>query len=219
MKKQSNSKEFYAGLLTKRYKDNIDLYIEDIVNGDTLVFECCRDFSREILSKSQNWRWLSYRVDDFGINVEAYIIRNLNKWIFKQMQKNRFHTLNSVICWLFDRYVNTMKNIVDKRYKFSIQSSILVNINQDEEVFYAFDFDLLIALEEFLNYEESKKIEILKKVWDQNIFDLDFDIQDMEDLCVRYRAPPPQTFLSMNEKIETGVKQDENGRSQLVFIF
>ncbi|MDD3834353.1 MAG: hypothetical protein PHS42_02665 [Sulfurimonas sp.] len=219
MRKQSNSKEFYAGLLTKKYKNSIELFIEDIVNGDTLFFECCREFAREILSVSVTWHWLNYRVDDFGINVEANIIKNIDKWISNQMQKNRFETLHSFIYWLFDRYVNTMKNLVDKRYRFSIQPTILLSNDYDEEALSEPDLDRFVALDEFLNYKESEKIKILKKVWDQNIFDLDFDIQDMEDLCVRYRAPPPQTFLSMNKEIETGVKQDENGRSQLVFIF
>ncbi len=219
MRKQSNAKEFYAGLLVKRYKNNTDLFIEDIVNGDTLVFECCRDFAREILSVSATWHWLNYRIDDFAINVESYIVKNINKWIDKQMQKNRFDTLHSLIYWFFDKYVNTMKNIVDKRYRFSIESTILVSINEDEEVLYTSNLDCLIALEEFLNYEELEKIKILKKVWNQNILDLDFDIQDMEELCVRYRAPLPKTFLSLNEKIETGVEQDEKGHSQLVFVF
>lgn len=219
MKKQRNSKEFYAGLIIKKYKNNTDLFIKDIMNGDTLVFECCRDFAREILSVSVNWHWLSYRVDDFAINVELYIIKNVNKWIDKKMQKNRFDIFHSLIYWFFDRYVNTMKNIVDKRYRFSIQATILVSINQDEEVVDTCNLDSIVALDKFSNYEESEKIKILKKVWEQNIFDLDFDINDMAELCERYRAPPPQSFLSINEKIETGVEQDENGRSQLVFIF
>ena len=110
-------------------------------------------------------------------------------------------------------------NSMDPRYKFSIYSTFLVSIDEYEEIGNNDVTDASIVLEEFFNYRELEKIAILKKLWADNIFDSDFDLQDMREICVRYRAPPPEEFLSMNEKIETGVEQVGNGHSQLVFIF
>ncbi|MDQ7021581.1 MAG: hypothetical protein Q9M91_07220 [Candidatus Dojkabacteria bacterium] len=76
-----------------------------------------------------------------------------------------------------------------------------------------------IALEEFKYFSKDSKIKILKKLWRDNFYEADFDLADMQDLCRKYRAPPPEEFLDLQYTQNYGKEQAKSGNFQLVFTF
>jgi hypothetical protein len=215
MKQRIQTKTVYTSLLVNQYNNNKESFLTDIKNNEHVFWGCCRDFAKQILFTNKKWAYLSYRVDDYGVIVEENVINKMDTWL---KGRKDLDTLEKVIKWLFDRYVNTFKNVVDKRYKFSIDINDLISLDQLEYMNYTFDIDGYIALEQFLNCNEFEKIEILKVVWEQNFFDLNFDIEDIRYLCKKYNVSPLESFLDLSYTQEYEREQSENRHSQLVFI-
>lgn len=216
--KIQNTKQFYNKLLIKKYEKNVDLFLNDICSIESIFWDCCRDFSKEILRKNESWRWLSFRVDDFAINIERNMIKKLEKWSKKGSLSKIIQCLESTINWLFDRYVNLLKNLFDPRYLTHLKTSHIIDID-DCEIIENSEIEKEIILTDFAKFNESKKTIILKKVWDESSFDIDFNICDMQNLCKKYGAPPPESFLDLSYEKNYKLEQAKNGHSQLVFVF
>lgn len=211
-------KQLYKDLLVKKYNGNTVLFLADIKDIDSIFWKCCRDFSKELLRTSNTWRWLSFRVDDFAKIVEEDMISKLEKWLKKGSLSKQADSLENTITWLFDRHVNSLKNLFDNKYKLSFIPSFLLNYD-DQKIIGTEDTLDNIALSEFLKFNENEKIEILTKVWNDNFHDFDFSLSDMEELCAKYAAPPPNTFLNIKNIEKYEAVQAENGHFQLVFTF
>lgn len=211
-------KQLYRDLLVKKHNGDMGLFIIDIKDIDSIFWECCRDFSKEILRTSSAWRWLSFRVDDFAKMIEEDMIYKLDKWLKKGSLSKKADCLESTINWLFDRHLNSLKNLFNRSYKLSLYPSILSDLDEQDIIYIPNTLDD-IALSEFLKFDKNEKIKILKKVWNDNLYDLDFSFLDMTDLCAKYGAPPPNTFLNIQNIEKYEATQAENGHFQLVFTF
>lgn len=211
-------KHFYRDLIVRKYDGDIDLFIKDIRDINSIFWGCCRDFSKEMLRTSSNWRWLSFRVDDFAKIVEEDMIHKLEKWLKKGSLSKQLGNLEGIINWLFDRYVNSLKNLFDGRYKLSLSPSFLSGLD-DQDIIYIPNTLDNIALSEFLKFDKNEKIKILTKLWNDNFYDFDFSLSDMEELCAKYGAPPTHTFLDIQNIEKYEAVQAENGHFQLVFTF
>ncbi|MBS4067745.1 MAG: hypothetical protein A2345_02670 [Sulfurimonas sp. RIFOXYB12_FULL_35_9] len=212
------SKQLYRDLLVKKHNGDIGLFILDIKDINSIFWGCCRDFSKEILRTSGAWRWLSFRVDDFAKIIEEEMINKLDKWVKKGSLAKKNNSLEHTITWLFDRHTNSLKNLFNRSYKLSLSPSFLSNLD-DQEIIYTTDILDDSTLLEFLKFDKNEKIKILKKVWDDNLYDFDFNLHDMEDLCAKYGAPPPHSFLDTKNIEKYEAVQAENGHFQLVFTF
>jgi len=211
-------KQFYKDLLVKKHNGDMDSFIVDIKDINSFFWGCCRDFSTEILSKSNTWRWLSFRVDDFSKIVEEDMISKLEKWLKKGSLSKQADSLENTITWLFDRHVNSLKNLFDSKYKLSFIPSFLLNYD-DQEIISTEDTLDNIALSEFFKFAKNEKIKILTKLWNDNFYDFDLSLAEMEELCTKYGAPPPDTFLNIKNIEKYEAVQAENGHFQLVFTF
>jgi len=217
MKKQT-TKQFYTNLLKNKY-GNTSLFFKEIQKVNNIFWESCREFSKEILQLSTQWKWLSYRVDDFANIVEADMIEKMEKWSKKGSLSKQTNSIEDTISWLFDRHVNCLKNLFDTRYRNSLDLSTLVNLEDFEPIIMDYSLENQKELDSFFNLNKKKKIEIFTKLWIENQYDSDFDIGDLQYLCTKYGAPPPKTFLNLNFEQNYELKQTESGNSQLVFIF
>lgn len=211
-------KQFYKDLLVKKHNGDMDSFIVDIKDINSFFWGCCRDFSTEILSKSNTWRWLSFRVDDFSKIVEEDMISKLEKWLKKGSLSKQADSLENTITWLFDRHVNSLKNLFDSKYKLSFIPSFLLNYD-DQEIISTEDTLDNIALSEFFKFAKNEKIKILTKLWNDNFYAFDLSLAEMEELCTKYGAPPPNTFLNIENIEKYEAVQAENGHFQLVFTF
>ncbi|RLA77785.1 MAG: hypothetical protein DRG78_16595 [Epsilonproteobacteria bacterium] len=216
MKKQT-TKQFYTNLLKYKYNDTSSFLIE-IRNENHIFWEICRDFTKEILLSQYSWNWLGYRVDDFALIVEKHIIEKLDKWSKKSSLSKHSKSLEGTIIWLFDRHVNSLKNLFDKRYKNSIDFTILLDF---EEVEIEIQDDMIneVILSDFHRYRKFDKVVILLKLWNDSLYDYDFNISDLEEICVKYSAPPPSSFLEFKNSKKYKSQLAKSGNSQLVFTF
>lgn len=216
MKKQT-TKQFYTDLLMNKYDDSSSFLIE-IRDLNHIFWEVCREFSKEILISNVSWYWLGYRVDDFAKIIEIDMIDKVEKWSKKGSLSKYSNSLEKTIIWLFDRHVNSLKNLFDKRYTNSIDFTILVDC---EEVIVETKDNMLneVILSDFHRYSKFQKVKILKKIWNDNLYDYDFTLEDLEELCEKYSAPPPTTFIKFEKIKKYEIEQTESGNSQLVFTF
>ena len=211
------TKHLYTILFANAYNDSQALLL-NIKNPNHIFWQACRDITKELLLTNQSWTWLGYRVDDFAASAEDYIISKLEKWARKGSLCKTLNNLESTIVWLFDRHANTLKNSFDKRYKLNYELSYIID-SSEIEIMKKDDLLENIVLEDFVNFSKKEKIKILTKLWEDNLFEVDFTIIEMEELCNKYAAPPPKTFLNLEYEKNYKAEQTENGNSQLVFIF
>ena len=217
MKKQT-TKQFYIDLLINKYNDT-SLFLMEIRDENHIFWEISREFSIEILYHSHSWNWLSYRVDDFAKIIEIDMIDKVDKWSKKGSLSKNLNSLEKTIVWLLDRHVNSLKNLFDQRYANSIHFTILINL--EEEVVREAQDNMVsdVILSDFYRYPKFQKIKILKKLWNDNLYDCDFTLEDLEELCEKYSAPPPSSFIKFEKTKKYETEQTESGNSQLVFTF
>lgn len=218
--KNQNLRQLYSILIIKKH-NNIDFFLLSIKNHKNFFWECCRDVTEETLLVNKKWNWLGSRVDDFAHIVELDVIRKLEKWRRSgsfAIVCNR-NSLEDVVNWLFERYISMLKNLFDTRYKNSLDFSFHIDMDDFEHNTMEYRLDNDIYLDEFLYFSDSTKIKIIQKLWEDNIFDLDFELEDLRCLCEKYQAPPPETFLKIENVTKYEVKRNESGNSQLVFSF
>lgn len=122
------SKYLYSTLFQKKYSDPLSL-INEIANDKNHIFwGCAKDFARNILKKS-SWSWVVHNIDDYGLLVQKDM--PLKKWILwaeegKGALAKKLTNTYDLISWLLKRYVNSIKNLFDSRYKNHIQPLIFI---------------------------------------------------------------------------------------------
>ena len=217
MKKQT-TKQFYTNLLVNKYNDNVSSFLIEIRDINHMFWGICREFTKDILMSNVSWHWLGYRIDDFAKIIEIDMINKMEKWSEKSSLSKHSNSLEKTIIWLLDRHVNALKNLFDTRYTNSIDFTILVDY---EEVVVESKDNMMseVILSDFHSYSRFQKVKILKKLWDDNLYDYDFNLEDLEELCEKYSAPPALSFIKLEKTKKYETEQTESGNSQLVFTF
>ncbi len=111
----SYSLSLYIKLFAKTVK-NSDQFIDQITDPNHQFYGAARDIAREILSKTENWKWLADRIDDFALDVENDVAKKVQKWKMRAILSNGRMPLydpKSTIKWLFERMINEYKNLFD----------------------------------------------------------------------------------------------------------
>ena len=105
----------YVQLFTRKVKSS-DEFIDQITNPEHPFYGAARDVAREILCKTENWKWLANRIDDFGNEAERAVAKKVQRWKFRSLlgcNKMPLCDPQSTIKWLFERMVNEYKNLFD----------------------------------------------------------------------------------------------------------
>ena len=132
-------KKIYVELISLHYSKVDDFLNELFADKNHFFWGACRDIAREILINGPNsWQWLGYRIDDFGVFVESNMQKKLPKWLFKAQLgvgglAKKIDSIEGTISWLFDRYINEMKNLFDERYKNYIDISTVYIVDFEED--------------------------------------------------------------------------------------
>ena len=124
------SKRLYCELFENKETDSVHFLYAVLSNLEHHFWGACRDVAREVLSCQNNYKWLSFRVDDFAMFVEGNICKKLPKWIFRANLgigglAKHINEVSATVSWLMDRYINEMKNLFDERYKNYIDVSTI----------------------------------------------------------------------------------------------
>ena len=117
--KNVKSLHLYTSLFAKKVQTS-DEFIDQIINPEHPFYGAARDIAREILSKTENWRWLADRIDDFAAEVEKEVAKKTQKWKMRAILSTSKMPLSSpknTIKWLFERMINEYKNLFDPNRK------------------------------------------------------------------------------------------------------
>lgn len=128
------SLHLYIQLFAKKMQTS-DQFIDQITDPNHQFYGAARDIAREILSKTENWKWLSERIDDFAVIVEQDVAKKVQKWKMRAILANGKMPLcdpMSTIKWLFERMINEYKNLFDPKRKnyLDIQKADIILKNQ-----------------------------------------------------------------------------------------
>ena len=120
--------------------------------------------------------------DLYRIGVETTIIQ-LNKRYFFDLNNDNFLILNKIR----SRIVNNIRNYFSpvRRINYTQFNNYLIQIEDSDNTFEK------IALERDLEKVDIETLKNgLKKVWENSIVDMDFDLKDFEQLCDKFGLTP-----------------------------
>lgn len=158
----------------------------------------------------------------FAISVAARQTRMTLHKKYLDGPKRFFEYENDVASatkWLFQRILSNIKNSHNKKYK----KSVFFECKEVDITDANCTIDIINKIEQELEFERIKKftekerIKAAKKVWQESLLDLDFDGEDLNQIC---RYLNISVFEVLGDKTATKIKAEETklGHKQLFFI-
>ena len=192
--------------------------VDDLLNHFDLIIELARD---DILKITKSKRLLFSDFDfTFGEAIKI-LINQLQKKYLKGVQRFlRCQNIENAIKWIITRIIANMRNIgttTDNRYKLHCTPSFgPLHKNITLNNFY----DELLELIEIERLDRNTIKKGLQTLWENSIYEEDFDHYDIEYLCNKYGIKiteiiGTEAIFFQKYKIE----QAENGHFQLVIVF
>lgn len=213
-------KRYILQLLVCIYGGSVNSLLKEIKEDqsrETFFWFACKHIAFEILSRDSTWYDLATKIDYLAQIVEDEMIKNLTKWLEKEMAiTNHLDSVETLAKWLFERYINTLKNTTKDTYKIFTRLDIVEFQDEKSSVEEMPTVDKII-LDSFLNYSAEEKVAILIKVWEDSWDDFDFDQEDLNYLCTKYGAPIAETFIDFSNEKVAMIQSKVNGFTQLAF--
>lgn len=192
--------------------------VDDLLDHFDLIIELARD---DILKITKSKRLLFSDFDfTFGEAIKI-LINQLQKKYLKGVQRFlRCQNIENAIKWIITRIIANMRNIgttTDNRYKLHCTPSFgPLHKNITLNNFY----DELLELIEIERLDRNTIKKGLQTLWENSIYEEDFDHYDIEYLCNKYGIKiteiiGTEAIFFQKYKIE----QAENGHFQLVIVF
>lgn len=220
--KKISEKQFLTQVLVSLYHGDVNALLREIeedISRETILWYACHQIAYLILSKDSNWFELAMKIDYLAKIVQDEIIKNLPKWLAKEMSiTDHLDSVENLVTWLFERYINMLKNTTNETYKIFTRLDI-VEFNDEKSCTDDMPTIDKAILHSFHSYDKAEKIAILTKIWNDTWDDFDFDIGELDYLCMKYDAPPAHTFIDLTHKIAVNVQKNDDGSSQLTIDF
>ncbi|MCT7582310.1 hypothetical protein [Aliarcobacter butzleri] len=216
-----NSKQIAMYYIGKQVTDPKDVFLNEKLFKDVIFW--ARESAKELLNTQNNKRFLISLIDEIGTIVDGYMnIRRL-KMFNKKFKKNNKYSGEEIISFIIYRWLNVFYNLTsNNKYRDFIDIS-KIRESYDEETI--IDYELQ-TVENELEIERINKLDIkiikeaLKKVWEDSIGDMDFDILDFQDLCFKFGFSPMDILIYDPWIVPKMSKQATNNSNyQLVLVF
>ncbi len=154
-----------------------------------LNFDLISDLLKEDISRICQSKNIFF--SDFDASFKASVAQTRATLTKKHLRaiKKRFlgcSNLKNALKFLTGRLLNNMRNANDTKHNFAFKAPKFTGF-EDYNINKSYNIDDEIELE---NLEKKDKVilkEGLKKVWEDGKFDADFDLQDLKDLCFKYK--------------------------------
>ena len=190
--------------------------IDDLLNHFDLVVELARD---DIYKIAKSKRLLFSDFDFAYADAVEMLKSQLQKSHLKGISRFlKCENIANAVSWLIERLLNNMRNITtNQKYKLYCAPSfgqLHENIKSNDE---------LEAVLEFMELEKFDRDTIkkgLQTIWENSIFEEDFDYFDMEYLCKKFGFEVSEIIgteainLQKYKKEQTG-----SGQVQLMMVF
>ena len=188
--------------------------LDHLKNSESWIYDFyLRNSCINLFRKTGGFTGIGLCDDDlYRIGVENTIIQ-LNKRYFFDLNNDNFLILNKIR----SRIVNNIRNYFSpvRRINYTQFNNYLIQIEDSDNTFEK------IALERDLEKVDIETLKNgLKKVWENSIVDMDFDMQDFQDICEKFGFRTldilnydPYSFPQMSKEA------CNNANYQLVLVF
>ncbi|MFA5501896.1 MAG: hypothetical protein WC253_04580 [Sulfurovaceae bacterium] len=211
------TKQLIIKLLSSKVKSSNEIFENE--NIFTIILEFSRDAAKELFARQHHRRFLISRVDDVAYIVDQNMQKNKVKMHQKISKKYKKKDVESTIAWLIDRWINTFVNLTtNPNYRDYFDFTNIVDY--DDNLIFADEDNDDHFVEDIEKFSKDEIKKALKVVWQDALFDSDFDAQDFSELCEKYNF---STFdilsYHLEEKIKIKIETNENQHQQMMFDF
>jgi hypothetical protein len=190
--------------------------IDDLLNHFDLVVELARDDIYKI-AKSKRLLFSDF---DFAYADAVEILKSqLQKSHLKGISRFlKCENIANAISWLIERLLNNMRNITtNQKYKLYCAPSfgqLHENIKSNNEI------EAVLELMELEKFDRDTIKKGLQTIWENSMFEEDFDYFDMEYLCKKFGFEVSQIVGTEAINLQKYKKeQTQSGHSQLMMVF
>lgn len=190
--------------------------VDDLLNHFDLVVELARD---DIYKIAKSKRLLFGDFDFAYADAVEMLKSQLQKSHLKGISRFlQCENIANAVSWLIERLLNNMRNITtNQKYKLYCAPSfgqLHENIKSNDEL------EAVLELMELEKFDRDTIKKGLQTIWENSIFEEDFDYFDMEYLCKKFGFEVSQIVGTQAINLQKYKKeQTESGHSQLVFVF
>ena len=190
--------------------------VDDLLNHFDLIVELARDDIYKIVKVKK----IFFADFDFAYTNGVKLLKNqLTKTHLRAIKRLlKCDNIEKALKWIISRIINNAINVsINKKYKLYAAPQFCTlheNIESNDYI------DILLINDELMKFDKNTLKIGLKNIWEESIFDEDFDYEDLKYLCNRFK-------IDISEISRNGVinmqkfkkEQAESGNFQLVFVF
>ena len=190
--------------------------VDDLLNHFDLVVELARDDIYKIAkSKRLLFSDFDFAYGDAVEMLKGQLQKSHLKGISRFLQ---CENISNAVSWLIERLLNNMRNITtNQKYKLYCAPSfgqLHENIKSNDEL------EAVLELMELEKFDRDTIKKGLQTIWDNSMFEEDFDYFDMEYLCKKFGFEVSQIVGTQAINLQKYKKeQTESGHSQLMMVF
>ena len=190
--------------------------VDDLLNHFDLVVELARD---DIYKIAKSKRLLFSDFDFAYADAVEMLKSQLQKSHLKGISRFlKCENIANAISWLIERLLNNMRNITtNQKYKLYCAPSfgqLHENIKSNDEL------EAVLELMELEKFDRDTIKKGLQTIWENSMFEEDFDYFDMEYLCKKFGFEVSQIVGTEAINFQKYKKeQTQSGHSQLMMVF
>ena len=190
--------------------------IDDLLNHFDLVVELARD---DIYKIAKSKRLLFSDFDFAYADAVKMLKSQLQKSHLKGISRFlQCENISNAVSWLIERLLNNMRNITtNQKYKLYCAPSfgqLHENIKSNDEL------EAVLELMELEKFDRDTIKKGLQTIWENSMFEEDFDYFDMEYLCKKFGFEVSQIVGTEAINLQKYKKeQTQSGHSQLMMVF
>ncbi|WP_133174782.1 hypothetical protein [Arcobacter caeni] len=193
-------------------KDELLVHLK---NSESWLYDCyLKDECINLFLKTGGFIAIGLSDDDlFKIGVDITISQINKRYFFDIKKDDNILILKKVK----SRIVNNIRNYFSPTRKINYQQfhNFIIQIEDSYENFEQIIFEIDLG-----KIDKESLTNTFKKVWEDSIGDMDFDIKDFEDLCVKFGFTPLDVLVYNPYIVPKMSKQTLNNSDyQLVLIF
>ena len=190
--------------------------VDDLLNHLDLVVELARDDIYKIAkSKRLLFGDIDFAYGDAAEMLKSQLQKSHLKGISRFLQ---CENIANAVSWLIERLLNNMRNITtNQKYKLYCAPSFG---QLHENIKSNYELEALLELMELEKFDRDTIKKGLQTIWENSMFEEDFDYLDVEYLCKKFGFEVSQIVGTEAINLQKYKKeQTESGHSQLVFVF
>jgi len=157
--------------------------IEDLIYKIDLIGEVLRE-DIERICKARKFYFSDFEASfKVGLSQTKLTLTKKNLKAVKKFYSCK--NLKKALEWLQSRILNNMRLAANLKHKFAFEAPKF-GAFEDYNISKYYDIDTEIEIENLQKMNKNELIKGLRRVWEEDKYDEDFDLQDLKDLCLKF---------------------------------